>query len=481
MPATETAQTTFRILAADKLAEEGLEYIRSQPDAELINEPGLDDDRLKEMIGEHDGMIVRSGVTVTAETLSQPGRLKAIARAGVGVDNIDLAAATARGILVMNTAAASTISTAEHAFALMMALSRNIGPACRKMHEGGWDRSQYVGHQLSGHTLGVVGFGRIGQTVAERALAFGMKVVGYDPLYAESTALDGKVVMFREFEKMLPEADYLTFHVPLNNDTRGMLNDQTFDLCRPGVKVINASRGGVVDEDALLKAVDDGRCGGAALDVYSHEPPPADSPLRRHDKILTTPHLGASTHEAQQAVSVDAARSLLDYLRGKGIAGAVNVRGLQVDLDPLQTAFVDLADRMARLISPMITGPVDSVTIELSGDRLSRAAGTLERHVLIGLLQSHLDLPLNVINVRHVAEERGITLRTVTVDDEKAGGNRLTIEVGGSDEVRRAVGRVYDDYRPRVIEINGYHMDMVPAGPVILLQNEDRPGMVGLV
>lgn len=482
----------YRILAADKLAEEGLAFIREQADCELVNKPGLSEDELAQIAGDHDGMIVRSGVQVTAKILSHPGKLRAVARAGVGVDNIDLEAATSKGILVLNAAEASTITTAEHAFALLMALCRQIGPAHMTMAQGGWDRNKFMGRQLHGKTLGVVGFGRIGQTVAERALVFGMDVVAYDPFINAQTMMDGKVRMFRDFREILPHADLLTFHVPLNEQTSGMLNDQTFAQCRKGVLVINAARGGVVDEAALLRAVDSGQCGGAALDVYTDEPLAKDSPLRNHPKILTTPHLGASTTEAQQAVSIAAAQSLLAYLRGEGIRGAVNAGGFRVDLDPLQLGFVDLAKRIATLSVPLTTRGIAKVHIDLEGKELAAAAGTIERTALVGLLQGHLDTPLNVINVSQLAAQRGIEVRTSVSEHKKAGVPQITMEITGpqgaidekthpQDRTRRVVGRVYDDHRPRIIEINGYYMDMVPAGAMVLIRNEDRPGMIGLV
>lgn len=474
---------TFRILAADKLAAEGIAYIELQPDVELVNKPGLTEAELASIAGEHDGMIVRSGVQVTAKVLENPGRLKVIARAGVGVDNIDLDAATAHGILVLNSAEASTISTAEHAFTLMMALARQIGPAYKKVSEGGWDRNKFMGTQLAGKTLGVVGFGRIGQAFAERALVFGMQVIAYDPFINATTMMDGRVKMHRQFDAILPHCDILTFHVPLNEQTRGMLNRDTFPRCRKGVLVINASRGGVVDEAALIEAIDNGQCGGAAIDVFETEPPPVDHPLRTHPKVLCTPHLGASTREGQEAVSVSAAQYLLEYLRGQGIRGAVNAPGLRVDLDPLQACFVDLAARMAQLISPMITEGIGRVTLEMNGESVVAAAGTIERITLMNLLRSHLDTVLNIINVRHVAEVRGIKLRIVNNEDPR-GGSQLAIIVEGAAAgapPRRIVGRVYADMRPRVVEINNYHMDMIPEGVMVLIQNEDRPGMIGLV
>ncbi|MEM6460163.1 MAG: phosphoglycerate dehydrogenase [Planctomycetota bacterium] len=497
----------FTLLAADKLADEGLEFVRAQPDAELLDRPDLVD--LKKSDGQEavdaevgkllaaggvHAMVVRSGIKVTPAMLAEPGDLKVIARAGVGVDNIDLPAATARGILVVNTAEASTITTAEHAFALMMALLRNVGPAYRTMTCGGWDRNKYKGRQLHGLTLGVVGLGRIGRTVAERALAFGMDVVGYDPFVNTDLQLgDRTVKTHRAFADLVPHADVLSFHVPKTPETTGMLNAELFAQCRPGVFVVNAARGGIVDEADLIAACDAGQCGGAALDVFTTEPPPEDSPLRTHPKVLVTPHLGASTEEAQTAVSVDAAKACLAYLRGEGISGAVNAGGVRVDLTDAQAAYVDLADRMARLISPMVTRGVARLDVELCGGSLGPAAGTIERTALVGLLQRNLDTPLNVINVGAVAEARGIETRVTQREHTTTAPSQLTLTVHGprnkvderpehrADKVRRIVGRVYDDLRPRVVEINGYAMDMVPEGHMVIIQNDDRPGMIGMV
>ena len=493
-PAAANPAGPFRILAADKLAQEGLDFITSQHDAELVNKPGLSEDELAKEVatGGYHAMIVRSGVTVTDRVLADPGTLRVIARAGVGVDNIDLAAATAAGILVVNTAEASTITTAEHALTLMMAMFRNIGPASRTMFEGGWDRAKFKGRQAAGKTLGIVGFGRIGQTLAKRALALEMNVVGYDPFFGGETALDGQVKMYNDFEAILPHCDVLSFHVPLNDQTRGMLNKDTFAKCRKGVHVVNASRGGVVDEAGLIAALDDGTAAAAALDVFVDEPPAENSPLRRHPKVLCTPHLGASTVEAQQAVSIDAAKACLAYLRGQGVHGAVNVRNLRVDLDERGHAFVDLAHRMATLIDPMVTRGIARVDIDLIGKGLGPAASMVERTALVALLQSHLSDPVNLINVLQLAEQRGIAVDTTTTDRDAGNGAELRIEITGpsaavdtdvdaSERTRRIVGRVYDDGRPRVVDINHYAMDMVPAGEMILLLNADQPGMIGAV
>ena len=470
----------IKILVGDKLAKKGLEYLNGFENVAVDVKTGLSEDELAEMIGQYHGLIVRSGVQVTAKVLSHPGSLKAIARAGVGVDNIDLDAATAAGVLVMNSAEASTITTAEHAFALLMALARNIGPAYKTMTTGGWDRSQYVGRQLAGKTLGVVGFGRIGRTVAERALGFGMTVVAFDPMYNAETGLDGRVKLYKNFDDMLGELDFISFHVPLNDHTRGMMDKAAFEKCQDGIMVVNAARGGIVDIPALLEALDAGKCGGAAIDVYESEPPAEDDPLRTHPKVLVTPHLGASTTEAQEAVSTDACAQMLEFLRGEGIRGAVNLGGVRLDLDPTQAKFVDLAQRMAQLIGPMSEGGISDVTVTLEGETLSGVASTIERMTVIALLQSSMDVPVNLVNVQLLAQQRGIKHRTTFVD-EKRSTPKVTIEVAGGEKKRKIMGSVFADGRPRVLEINGYGMDMVPAGPMLILQNQDRPGMVGLV
>ena len=475
----------FHILAADELAAEGLQLIRSQPDAVVESRPGLSEEELGAIVGDYDGLIVRSGAKVTAAVLAHPGRLKVIARAGVGVDNIDLDAATAAGILVLNAAEASTITTAEHTMALMLAAARYIGPAYESMCQGHWNRTAFHGRQLAGKTLGIVGFGRIGQAIARRALAFEMTVCAYDPFINASTILEGLVRMYADFEDLLPNADVLTFHVPLNDQTRRMLDAERLTRCRDGVLIINASRGGVVDEEALLPAIASGKISAVGLDVFQSEPLSRQSPLRGHQRILLTPHLGASTVEAQQAISTGAAAAMLDYLRGHGLRGAVNVGDLRLDLDPLQACFGDLANRMARLINPMISAGITGVTLEVCSRQLWTVASTLERMSLVGLLQAHLDVPLNLINVTHIAEQRGIAQRTITSDVASHDAPQLILEVAAAgrrdNRLHRIVGRVYDDRRPRIVEINGYHMDMIPDGCMVLIQNDDQPGMVGLV
>ncbi len=479
MTTTMAEKQTLKILIADSLAAAGVEYLAQSEGVSVETKTGLSPEELAKIVGQYDGLAVRSAAQVTAEVLANPGRLKAIVRAGVGVDNIDLDAATKAGVLVMNSAEASTITTAEHAFALLMALARNIGPAYKTMSEGGWDRKKFTGVELRGKTLGIVGFGRIGQTVAERGLAFGMDVVAFDPVYNAETALDGKVKLLKSFEELVSKVDFLSFHVPLNDHTRHMLNADVLAKAKDGLFVINAARGGVIDPPALIAALDSGKCAGAAIDVYEKEPPGDDDPLRSHPKILNTPHLGASTSEAQEAVSTHACAQLLEYLKGEGIRGAVNAAGVRLDLAPEQLKFVDLASRMARLIGPMCESGIAEVTVRCHGEMLETAASTIERMALVDLLASQVDVPVNVVNATLFAEQRGIKVRSIL--EESAKTPRLVIEVQSGNDCRRIAGSVFADGLPRILEINGFGMDIVPSGPMLLLQNEDKPGMVGLV
>ncbi len=476
------------ILIADKLAPEGAAFLKNQPGVAVTTQTGLSGDDLAAALADHDGVVVRSAVKITEdlleETMHRSGvLLKGIARAGVGVDNINLDAATRYGIAVMNSASASTITTAEHAFALMMALARNIPPACAVMKSGGWDRAKFAGVQLHGRTLGVVGMGRIGQTMASRALAFGMEAVGFDPYFSGETALDGRVRMFSSFEEMLPHIDIVTFHVPGNEQTRGMLGREQFGLARRHLLVVNAARGGIVDEKALLEALDPNGAisgGGAAIDVYPQEPPAEDDPLRSHPRIITTPHLGASTAEAQEQVAVDACKALLMYLKGEGLMGAVNAGGLNLDMDERQRGFADLIGRMVVLLDAAAGLPAfEKVRVSVRGRSLAGKADTMGHAALTALLQGRLDEPVTVINAAHIAEARGIQLDTVIESHE--GEDRIRIELTGGGNDLRVDGAIYEDGQPRITNLLGYPLDMVPVGPMVILTNDDTPGMIGVV
>src|SRR3954463_7831960 len=372
----------MRILVADKLADEGLEFLK-QTGIDFDTKVGLKEDELAATVGSYDALIVRSGAKVTAKVLTNPGNLKAIARAGVGVDNIDLDAATAKGILVLNTAEASTLSTAEHALALMMSLARKIPAAHQSLKWGQLEwkkRSQYQGTQLAGKTLGVVGLGRIGRTVASRAIAMEMNVLGFDPYFSAPTALDGKVKMVKDFDDFLSQIDVITFHVPGGEGTRHLLNrDRLFNKCRSNLLVVNDARGEVLDEIALADALKEKKIAGAAVDVFAKEPPAQDHPLFGLENAVLTPHLGASTDEAQTAVSVDACKAIVAYLKTGEIRGAVNAGGIKLDLPADEMPFTKLAARIGALLCGLCDGGYKTVTLRASGTRAPKHLSTLLR------------------------------------------------------------------------------------------------------
>lgn len=477
----------MKILVADKLADEGLDFL-TQSGVSYDVKIGLKEPELASEIPNYDGLIVRSGAKVTARCLENPGRLRAIARAGVGVDNIDLDAATAKGILVLNTAAASTLSTAEHAWALLMSLARKIPLANQSLRTGELDwkkRNTFQGTQLAGKTLGVVGLGRIGQTVATRALAFEMKVLGYDPYYPNETALDGRVRMVKDFDEFLRQLDVITFHVPGGEQTRHLLNkERLFNVAKPNLLVVNDARGEVVDEYAVAEALQAKRIAGAALDVFETEPPAKDHPLFACPNAVVTPHLGASTDEAQTAVSVEACKAMVAFLQNGEIRGAVNAGGIRLDLPPDEAPFAKLASRIGALLSAYAEGGIKTITVRASGTKAPKHLNTLLRLAAVELLKAHLTDPVNVINVEHIARSRGIELVGIHEPQPPAGlvGDIVGIRVQSADgDSHRILGTVYADGLARVLRFDNFNVDMIPEGQMVVIENEDKPGVIGIV
>lgn len=471
-----------KILIADPLAEEGLARLRQNPDVAFDVRVGLSPEELAAIVGDYDGLIIRSGVKVTKDVLARPGRLRGIARAGVGVDNVDLDAATAAGVLVMNTPDANTISTAEHTMALLLALTRRVPSAHAHVTGGGWKRGDYVGGQLAGKTLGIIGLGRVGRAVAERALAFQMKVLAYDPFLRTDTALEGRVGVVADLDALLPHVDCLTLHAALTDDTHHLLSAARLKKMKRTAVVINCARGGLLDEAALADMLNSGALAGAAVDVFECEPPKS-CPLLSAKNVVLTPHLGASTQEAQLAVSTEAVDEMLDFLLRGTIRNAVNVTGLPTDLSARDRAYLDLAARMAAILSIWAGDGIDRVEVTTAGtEALSALGPTLALNALAGMMNPHIEGRLNLVNVRSFAHQRGIDVRHVAqtaAREDFPDVVRVRFEHGqSSHEVQ---GAVFMDGRPRVLGIDGYRMEMVPEGRLVMIFNDDRPGVIGAV
>lgn len=481
-----------RILVADKIAQAGIERLTAEPCVKYDVREGLPPAELAAIIGAYDGLLVRSSVQVTSEVLQNPGRLAVIARAGVGVDNIDLDAATQAGILVLNTPDANTLSTAEHTLAMMLALFRRIPDAHAHVRAGQWKRSQFTGDQLAGKTLGIIGLGRIGRAVAQRAIGFQMVVVAYDPFVAGDSALYGAVQMIPSLDELLAMSDCVTLHASLTEDNRSLIGTAQLKRMKKGARLVNCARGALVDEAALAEALRSGHLGGAAIDVFTTEPP-AGSPLLSAPNVVLTPHLAASTVEAQTAVSIEAVDALLAYLMRGEIRSAVNLRALPPHLSDRERTALDLAERMGRMLAPWCERGLSAVRMEVIGEGLAGISELLARQALVGLLTGHTDVRINLVNVAEHARQRGIRLDHAVrgSSDDRPESLLLTVDApgarpsGGPSREQAGghsiEGTVYRELGARIVAIDGYRMEIVPERHMVLIFNDDRPGVVGLV
>ncbi len=471
---------TFRVLVSDKLGQDGLAVLDGADDIDLDVNTGLSEDELCEIIGDYDALIIRSGTQVTAKVMEHAGRLKVVGRAGVGIDNVAVDQATRRGILVMNTPEANTTATAEHAMALLMATARNVVAAHNSLAEGRWERSAFTGTELSGKTLGVIGFGRVGRAVASRAQAFGMSILAYDPFVSERVAKSARVELV-DLEELLSASDFVTLHTSLTDDTRNLINAERLALMKPTATIINAARGGLVDPEAVAEALDADRLHAVALDVFATEPPEADHPLVNHPKVVHTPHLGASTTEAQQSVAIEIAEQVIDALRGTRIANCVNLAFAPgLDFERVN-AFITLASKMGRLQAAMCDHPIQSVELELYTDDAEDLMRPVAAGLLKGMLESVMPGTVNFINAPMLARDRGLKISRSVGLGTADHLNQITCRIHWDGGLRTVSGAIFGDDRGRIVQISGYHLEAEPNGTILLLLNADVPGVVGAV
>jgi len=470
----------IKVLITDKLAQEGIDLLNSVDGVEAVVKTGISEDELAEIIGEHNGLIIRSGTKVTAKVLANPDKLKAIARAGVGVDNIDVPEATRKGILVMNTPGGNTLSAAEHTMALMLSMSRNVVPACDSLKSGAWDRKKYMGNQLNGKVLGVIGLGRIGMAVAKMAKGFNMKILGYDPLAAPAEAEKLGVEVTDGLERIFKEADYISVHVPKNKRTLNMIDVEQIKMMKPTVRLVNCARGGIINEDALYNALAEKRIAGAALDVYPTEPP-ENTRFTEFENCLVTPHLGASTKEAQIDVAVEAAQILVDAIKGGPVKNALNAPSTTGVVPPIVKQYGELARRVGTLVSTITPGHIKNVEVQYRGLIAEMAVESVTLDFAIGLLQRHFDMPLNMVNVGVLAKERGISIDETKNTESKDVAASFSAKVVTDKVVRTVTGSVFGETLLRIIEIDGFNVEMTPQGAVLVIFNDDKPGVIGSV
>ncbi len=469
-----------RVIVLDKLAEEGLDLLEQAEGIEFDVRTGLKGVELRDALAEYDGAICRSGVKITPESLEGNRRLKAIVRAGVGTDNIDKTAATRRGIVVMNTPTGNTLSTAEHAFALMMALSRNIAPANQSLVEGKWDRGAYMGAQLADKTLGIVGLGRIGQEVAKRALAFEMRVIGYDPFFSAEQAAKLGVEYVDHVADMLPRVDYLTVHTPLTPETRNLIDVAQLDQLKPGVRLINCARGGIYNEEALVKGLESGRLAGVALDVFEHEPC-TDSPLFQMPGALCTPHLGASTEEAQTQVAIEAVELLVNFLSNGEVRHAVNTAAIDPKVLSSLRGYLNVAYRLGLLLAQWHPGGASSCTLEYRGEVTKKDTRLVTSAFCAGLLDRALDEEPNIVNAQVLLRERGIDLVEQSRSDMGAFRSSVRAEIVADGRTCVASGTLFGNDMPRLVRLGEHRLEAYLDGNLLIFLHDDIPGIIGVV
>ena len=469
------------IIVLYKLSPDGLAILDAASKQGISYEVavGLKDDALREALARHDGAICRSGVKIDASALAGNTRLRAIVRAGVGTDNIDKDAATRQGIVVMNTPAGNTVSTAEHAFALLLGLSRNVAAADASLRGHAWDRNKFMGVQLAGKTLGVVGLGRIGQAVAARARAFEMQIMGFDPFLSPDRAADLGIELFENVRAMLPHVDYLTVHTPLTDETKHLIGMPELDLLKPGVRLINCARGGIYDERALVAGLERGVIGGVALDVFEQEPC-IDSPLFGMPGVLVTPHLGASTEEAQSQVAVEGVGLLVDFLTTGAIRHSVNASPIdQATLESVR-GFLDLAWRLGLLVSQLDSGQPRSCSIAYRGEIAGRNTKLVTAAFAAGLLEGVTE-DVNIVNAEVLLRDRGIELVEQSRTDPGAFSSVVAVDLVSGDQVHRAAGTLFGHSMPRLVQLEGHRLEAYLDGILLVFTHQDVPGIIGRV
>lgn len=468
----------FKVLISDPISDQGIQKLHDAEDVEVHKQTGLSEEELIRIIGDYDALLVRSQTKVTEKIMEAGKNLKVIGRAGVGVDNIDLDAATKHGIIVINAPDGNTISTSEHTFAMMMAAARNIPQAYKKTISGEWDRKSFVGVELNNKTLGILGLGRIGAEVAKRARAFGMHIMAYDPFLTEERA-EKLGVQIASIDEICRQADFITVHTPLTKETHHLISKPQFEQMKKGVRIINCARGGIIDESALLEAIDQGIVAGAAFDVFENEPPAPNHPFFSHPNIIVTPHLGASTVEAQENVAIDVSEEVLHILRGQPFKNAVNMPPVPANVMNKIQPYFELGEKMGKFIAQYAEGPVKEIQISVSGELSDVDTSPLVRYILKGVLSRHLGSDVNIVNVNHLAKTRDIHVIRQKSSATKGFTNLISLTLVTDQEEKSVAGTLLNGYGSRIVQINQYPVDIALEGILLVVSHVDKPGIIG--
>lgn len=472
---------THHVLVADPISPKGIEELQAEPDFVVDVNIGISPEDLLAKADQYQAIIVRSQTKITAEVFEKAKNLKVVGRAGVGVDNIDVPAATKHGVVVMNTPAGNTVSTAEHAFSLMLSLARHIPQAHASMKEGRWDRKKYEGVEIYDKTLAILGMGRIGTEFARRAMAFGMRVVAYDPYLSSSRARLLRVELVDTVEEAVKDADFITMHMPMTPETRHMLNAERIAQLKPGVRIVNCARGGLIDEAAVAKAMEDGIVAGVALDVYETEPPAADFCLRNSPNAVLTPHLGASTQEAQESVGIEIARTVRDHLKEGTVVNAVNMPNIDEKTVAAIGGYLDFAEKLGTLTAQLAPSRPSAFRVDYNGKVSDLDTTLITRSALKGYLQRTCDSgAVNHINAPGFAETQGLRVTESHSPEATEFTDLIEVSVDSDNGQTRVAGTFFGN-SPRIVKINDHRVEATPSGCLLLLTNEDTPGRVGQV
>ncbi|HET8726204.1 MAG TPA: phosphoglycerate dehydrogenase [Alphaproteobacteria bacterium] len=464
-----------KVLISDSLSPAAVEIFRERG-VEVDVKTGLKPDELKAIIGDYDGLAIRSATKVTKDLLASAANLKVIGRAGIGVDNVDIPAATQRGVVVMNTPFGNSITTAEHAIALLFALARQIPEANASTHEGKWEKSKFMGVELFGKTLGIIGAGNIGSIVADRALGLKMKVIAYDPYLSAERAVDLGVEKVK-LDDLFRRADFITLHTPLTDATRGVVSREALAKTKPGVRIINCARGGLIDEAALKDALDSGHVAGAALDVFAEEPAKSH-PLFGHPNVVCTPHLGASTSEAQENVALQVAEQMSDYLMHGAVANALNMPSISAEDAPRLRPYLKLAEQLGSFAGQITETNIKSVTVEYEGEIAQLNVKPITSVILAGLLTPLLD-SVNMVSAPVIARERDIDVAETKHDRASDYNTLIRVVVETEARTRSVTGSLFGGEKPRIVGIEDVPLEAEVSEHMLFVRNEDKPGFIG--